>query len=791
MNPKALNAFLVIALFLFSCPLYSEIPADTLTDHRAEIFNLQGHVKILKAGVAEVAQKGMIVEMGDQIITGEDSYVEVVYDEHFLNIARIDANTKAEFRNIEPTDLHLEDGSVFSALDGLKQGSQYSVSTPTAVAAVRGTHFDVMFDSNTGVTDAAVIPDQKEHISQLEITPLLEGGAAGEPVLIQEGQQVDVQGGEPLNPEPASPERIEEAAGMLGEMMENVDPSLRQEGESLLEVGPTDNGEPLDEGEKEEGESKKEDGDSKPAGDGNPPNGDHQDSSAEGSDPKEDVGPLMLKQEGNNQDGFEEGKKSDFDKNPEDKNPDLPVTLQDSDKDGESNLLESPAETPNDEKGNEPFTLKEENRSDLPAPLQDSDKDGESNLLEGSAPAVPDAPIQNKEAEIDAFVDALIPTEETTQLTETQGQDAEVRVRSSNGDQNQEEEQNQEGNQGEQKGLEGPKDFRGPEGEFKGPMPGGAMEGEPFGLHSGGDATDQGPRFDFGQMMEFFNTGGAFEFNPDQMDPNAMGPNMDLNMQGIFDSLGFDQEFSARMGDNFEKMMDSMYLRFSEPGPEGEMALGAPGPGVMPEGNMPMDPNLMSSMGNMPQFGEHSEFDQFFGVEGTGSPNGMMEGMMGGMMMDGMGGMMPEGGIDPAMMSAFFDSAVAGNFFDPSEFAHQATEDHIFFNPNDFQNLPPDLLALFLGERNFHILQTVNKIEHLAHEHSFLDHELVNGVGYNLPGPITNVNPNDPDMLVKVTDIVRDEGQPNTAQVNFEIHDNGNIVQSGSVVCTEATCAGI
>ena len=169
-------------------------------DHLARIFDFKGEVKILKRNAQDwvPAQKEMIIEAGDQILTGKDAYMDVVYDAHFLNISRIEAQTKAEFRTIEPTDLHLEDGMIFNALDGL-MGQKYQVSTPTAVAAVRGTTFDVGFDMDTKITTAFVFPDQSPHVGEIAFESLNNQGSSQ--VLI-EGQKIEE--GSPITsiPEP-------------------------------------------------------------------------------------------------------------------------------------------------------------------------------------------------------------------------------------------------------------------------------------------------------------------------------------------------------------------------------------------------------------------------------------------------------------------------------------------------------------------------------------------------------------------------------------------------------------
>ncbi len=196
---------------------------NSQSDHQAQVYRVEGSVKILKSSTADwkAAEKGMRIGVGDQILTGPDSSVEIAYDDRFLNIARIAAGTKAEFESIEPTIVRLEDGSIFSALDGLK-GSSYQVATPVAVAAVRGTHFEVNFEAATQKFNAAVLPDTREHISAVEIT-----NAQGLSLLIKEGSEADLKDNVASEPRPIEPEKIQEAQAKLEALTDGVDPSLR------------------------------------------------------------------------------------------------------------------------------------------------------------------------------------------------------------------------------------------------------------------------------------------------------------------------------------------------------------------------------------------------------------------------------------------------------------------------------------------------------------------------------------------------------------------------------------
>lgn len=207
-----------------------------LEDHRAQVFEAEGDVRILKKGSEDwqKALKDMIIEEGDKIVTGEKSHVDIAYDPYFLNIVRIEEKTKGEFRSIEPTQLFLEDGTLFSALDGLA-GKTYQISTPTAVAGVRGTTFDISFEAKTGNLQTHVFPDQSAHLGEIALV-----GEDGKELKIVEGQGFadGVMGDIPQ-------EKMETAK----QFMDDVDAQFsgaREEGLQTLDTSSEKNNEPVE-----------------------------------------------------------------------------------------------------------------------------------------------------------------------------------------------------------------------------------------------------------------------------------------------------------------------------------------------------------------------------------------------------------------------------------------------------------------------------------------------------------------------------------------------------------------
>lgn len=82
------------------------------------------------------------VKDGDIIETGDKSYIIIQTNDGI--IIRFEANTKVDIASISDftkRELNLNKGKILSSVSKLKKGSEYKISTMTAVASVRGTEF--------------------------------------------------------------------------------------------------------------------------------------------------------------------------------------------------------------------------------------------------------------------------------------------------------------------------------------------------------------------------------------------------------------------------------------------------------------------------------------------------------------------------------------------------------------------------------------------------------------------------------------------------------------------------
>lgn len=167
------------------------------TDGKARVYKVDGNVTIIskESPVEKKLKKNATIKPGDTIRTGAGASVSIAFDESYQNAVHIPQNTQALIDSIEPTNIIIENGTVFSAVDGLPQGSTWKVTTPSAVAAVRGTLYLVSFQAADGRFYSATVnvPDDGK-TSAVDIQEIV-GDAS---VDIPEGKEITlVQGQAP------------------------------------------------------------------------------------------------------------------------------------------------------------------------------------------------------------------------------------------------------------------------------------------------------------------------------------------------------------------------------------------------------------------------------------------------------------------------------------------------------------------------------------------------------------------------------------------------------------------
>ena len=133
---------------------------------RARIEDTKGKVEIRRAGrtLFTSAAKGMSVNPGDEIRTGERSKMVITLEKSAIN--GMGANSQFTLKSFETNPetrsvqikIGLPNGQLWSEVGRLKtRDSKFEIETPTAVTGVRGTVFRVDVKEKTGATSVSVV----------------------------------------------------------------------------------------------------------------------------------------------------------------------------------------------------------------------------------------------------------------------------------------------------------------------------------------------------------------------------------------------------------------------------------------------------------------------------------------------------------------------------------------------------------------------------------------------------------------------------------------------------------
>lgn len=190
--------FFVTAISLFLTAVLSVGPvsaADRLavSAQKAKILFLSGDVKMRAAGLSKWvdAQLGMVLSVGDNVATGQNSWVEIGFGDNYVNVVRVKENTTLELINLGPVKVGLLKGELRSLIENLSKDSTFEIKTPTAVCGARGTGWDTQTDGQKVIVDAY---EREVYFYALD----KDGNIAGEDPIIKAGKRGIMEG--PLKP---------------------------------------------------------------------------------------------------------------------------------------------------------------------------------------------------------------------------------------------------------------------------------------------------------------------------------------------------------------------------------------------------------------------------------------------------------------------------------------------------------------------------------------------------------------------------------------------------------------
>jgi hypothetical protein len=160
MRKFAVIIFVAIAAVYFGC---SKSPQQSAKDNPLMITFLMGDVK--KNGAS--AATGEIISVNDSIATGIDSVCDLKVGSSLVRVKEKSIVSVAKFLksgDVEDAKVSLEVGKMLCKPKKLLKSDSFTVSTPTAVAGVRGTSFTVEAGANK--TTSIMVLDGKVQVAK-------------------------------------------------------------------------------------------------------------------------------------------------------------------------------------------------------------------------------------------------------------------------------------------------------------------------------------------------------------------------------------------------------------------------------------------------------------------------------------------------------------------------------------------------------------------------------------------------------------------------------------------------
>ncbi len=206
---------------------------------------VKGKVQILKDGKGSDAKVGAKIYEGESVVTVTDARAKIVMsDRNVLNISPETTLKIAKYENdaasgAKNVELNLEKGKVRSNVEQTYDGekSKFQIKTPTAVAGVRGTQFQMGFDVKTQSTTIVTF---KGSVTLATIA----GGKVVGTVTVNKGETSSVSADKaPDAPKVLPKEEIKKAEGESTVSMNSKEGAATQSREVASESSGTTSGE--------------------------------------------------------------------------------------------------------------------------------------------------------------------------------------------------------------------------------------------------------------------------------------------------------------------------------------------------------------------------------------------------------------------------------------------------------------------------------------------------------------------------------------------------------------------
>lgn len=134
---------LILVVFLDCKQKVQEVQNPQISEPIAKVQFIQGDVYLFRGEEKRKLQINEFLFMSDAIQTEKNSIVDIIFRNK--GIVRLNQNTKIELQVLSEDKIQLrqDSGTVINHLKKLSDKESYTITTPTSIAAVRGTSFIV------------------------------------------------------------------------------------------------------------------------------------------------------------------------------------------------------------------------------------------------------------------------------------------------------------------------------------------------------------------------------------------------------------------------------------------------------------------------------------------------------------------------------------------------------------------------------------------------------------------------------------------------------------------------
>jgi hypothetical protein len=176
-----------------------------------EILSVKGDAHATDAeGTQRPLKEGDLLKTGETLEVAKDSFVDLAYDKEWKNVTRLEAETRIKIRSVFPAKTDLEGGGIFAKLKELPKNSSLEVTTPAAVAVVRGTEYRTTFTN--GKTEVFNLSESQVYVYGMDT----DGQKTGEPAILTLSQKTDIDA---RGQAPAAPKEMSTQERQAGESL--------------------------------------------------------------------------------------------------------------------------------------------------------------------------------------------------------------------------------------------------------------------------------------------------------------------------------------------------------------------------------------------------------------------------------------------------------------------------------------------------------------------------------------------------------------------------------------------